>query len=157
MDDSVNYSSWFIFMVWSLREAAMSLLCNRLEGALSCPRYVIRASPLYGVKVLSAQKWSNSTARRGDRRNKNGTLVICSTVRSVIYSKVAKRRQPNLHIYTYHVNDIEGGVVQGGAERGGGGRGSRVRQYIPRVCCAWEVCVLLIAFDIERHYRYIPR
>ena len=92
MVDSV--SDIIYFLVWPLPETAMSLVCNWLEGALPCTHYVMRSSPLCGVKVLPAQKLLDSTASGCDRqKRKNGTLAVYSSSRWE-RRVLQRRRQP---------------------------------------------------------------
>ena len=70
----------------------MGLLCKGLLGASRHPHYVIRTSPLCGVKVLPARLCFSLTASRGDRRKKKNVpwLPSLRSERSV----VQRRRQP---------------------------------------------------------------
>ena len=132
--------------MWALLETAMGLLCNYLVGASQHTHYVIRWSPLCGVKALPAPKWSNSAASRGDRKKqKQKTLPWLSSSRSerrVSTASSPTDANPTQPIYIYIMPGIYyrrglglrvGGVLVGargccgvrvGLGRGWGERGS---------------------------------
>ena len=66
MDDRFN--ELIEVLVRPLPETAMGLLCKCLESVLPHTHYVIRLSPLCGVKVLPAQKLANLISSRCNRQ-----------------------------------------------------------------------------------------
>ena len=96
--------------MWPLPETAMGALCNCLADALPYTHYVIRSSPLCGVKVLHPAQYDltrqpltvTAKKKQGKKRRYRGCLA--HEVIGVFYSIVANRRQP------YHAAARAGGV-----------------------------------------------
>ena len=80
MDDSTNELYFILWGDHSRDSKERMLLCNCLVGALPYSQYVMRSSPLCGVRALHPAQYyltrQNQIMVTAKKKEKHGTLVI---------------------------------------------------------------------------------